>query len=241
MSSSFFKLRDALIVLAVIGILGAIIIPAITVIDTPTGYAPKSSAMNNLGQIAKSNLLYSFSGNNTRALTVQSGDTAHEAAYILARDVQFNDAVVWFIKSDPRLEGKTPPKTVLLGDPSKGVPNPEFAKLPLSVVFVANLPSNAPHTTTPIAWTRDLQSDGTWAHDSPWKGEGGHIAYLDGHVEWYDKVTLKTDNQSGYFNGLVKYGTTIPTTNIREALPPGAVILSAEPKPLASKPPATGN
>lgn len=178
--------------------------------------AKRASAQNNLGQIAKAYLTYSTS-NSPPALNIQPGDTAHELAYILALEAGINDAAVWFVKSDERLTGLTIPKVVYLGDPRIAPINPAFSKLPLSVEIVAALPNGRP-TSTPIAWTRGLQSDGTWPADSPWQGDGGHIAYLDGHVEWATKF-------SSY-----KYGTNIPTTNIREALPPGTVILSAEPK-----------
>jgi len=67
-------------------------------------------------------------------------------------------------------------------------------------------------------WTRGLQPDGTWSMDSPFNGSGGFIAFLDGHYDWYEKADF------------CKYGTNIPTVNVHEALPPDAVVLSAEPK-----------
>ena len=34
-------------------------------------------------------------------------------------------------------------------------------------------------------WTRGLQSDGTWAPDSPFHGQGGYVVFMDGHIEWF--------------------------------------------------------
>jgi prepilin-type processing-associated H-X9-DG protein len=149
------------------------------------------------------------------------------AALILARDAGFNGASFWFEKSDPALAGKIIPKTVC--DPKDGVLNPDFAKLTLSYVFVANMSITAPVTTTPLVWTRGLQPDGTWSKDSPWQGKGGLVAFCDGHVEWYDKLPL-TKSGADAPDPLLKYGTNKPTTDIREALPPGAIILPAEPR-----------
>jgi prepilin-type processing-associated H-X9-DG protein len=176
-----------------------------------------NAAKNNLGYIVKTYLGYITTSGTQNTSTAKPIENVHDVAYLLARDAQFNEASAWLIGADERLAGVSIPRAVILGDTQTGSINPDFAKLPLSYVFAVSFVSNAPPTTTPIAWTRGLQSDGTWAADSPWQGQGGHIAYLDGHVEWVDKFSS------------VKYGTTIPTNNIREALPPGADILSAEP------------
>jgi len=172
-----------------------------------------------IGEIAKAYSIYYFKDGKIHPLETNPGDTAHSAAFILAQEVNLTDASSYF-DEDFSLLPKVIPRSVLrspstLG--SKAQLNPEFMNSTLCVVIVANLPPNAPPATTPIAWTRGLLDDGSWAPDSPWKGEYGQIAYLDSHVEWEKRFSS------------VKYGTTIPTTNIREALPPGAVILSAEP------------
>jgi len=196
----------------------------------------KGVSSSNAAQIAKTFAAYSQSSADGRVLTAKPGDTAHYAALILARDGSLNDASFWFNWSDPALAGKPHPKSVLVdaqgnstsGNLEDGTLNPDFARLQLSYVFAANIPLNAPVETTPVVWTRGLQFDGTWSKDSPWKGEGGHVAFMDGHVEWYDKLPLTKTSADGP-DPLVKYGTTTPTTDIREALPPGAIILPAEP------------
>jgi prepilin-type processing-associated H-X9-DG protein len=193
---------------------------AIPTIRNVIGKAHRYEAQMNLVQIEKAYDFYQ-SGPQPRLAVMQPGYTAQDFVLSFARLTHQNDAALWFIKSDPQLAGREIPKNIILGDLTNGSANPAFMQLPLSYEILANIPHASVPTTTPIAWTRGLQSDGTWLPDSPWQGEGGHIAYLDGHVEWIEKFSS------------VKYGTNIPTTNIREALPPGAVILSAEPKSAA--------
>jgi hypothetical protein len=203
-----------------------VIFLAIFALITPHGFidraiekARRRSAGYNFSMISYAYVFgYLPSGNESRKLPGNLNESAHAAAYIFARENQLNDASVYFVSGDP-LAPKNLPKTVLLGDLNNPAskPNPEFANAILGVVIAANLAFDSPVTSTPIVWTRGLQPDGTWSPNSPFGVEGGYIAYLDGHYEWADKFSF------------VKYGTNIPTTNIREALPPGAVILSAEP------------
>jgi len=206
--------------MAFVGLVVAIAVPTIVgVLNIRHG-----NLVNNQHQIAMAYIGFELSGDKQRTLQVEPGGTAHDAAFILARDAGINDATIWFSQDDKQLNGKTLPKTVLTGDGPSATLNPDFAALPLADEIASNIPPNAP-PNTPIVWTRGLRPDGTWAPDSPWQGQGGHIAFFDGHVEWFDKLSLDS-GESAVF----KYGTSKPTLNIAEALPPGAVILSAEPK-----------
>ena len=151
------------------------------------------------------------------------GCTTHYIAFILAKRTWFNDATRYFTSNDP-LAPAVIPKVIISGNTSTATaPDPDFANATLSVVMVANVSNDNPSTII-IAWTRGLQPNGTWSANSPWGGTGGHIAFLDGHVVWFNKLDAADPTSS-----LLKYGTNIPTANITEALPPGAVILSAEP------------
>ncbi len=68
--------------------------------------------------------------------------------------------------------------------------------------------------TTPIAWTRGLQSDGTWTTFSPYGSKCGMIVFLDGRVMHYHNLS-DNGGQLTRFDGKGK------TANIFEALPPG--------------------
>jgi prepilin-type processing-associated H-X9-DG protein len=62
----------------------------------------------------------------------------------------------------------------------------------VSYDFALGVGANDPTSTTPLIWTRGLSTDGTWGIDTPWK-RGGHIAYLDGHVQFYDELDADED------------------------------------------------
>ena len=51
----------------------------------------------------------------------------------------------------------------------------------------------------PIMWTRGHEGDeGTWDPDSPWSGDGGHVLFSNGKVEFYENT--KGADESGVFN-----------------------------------------
>ena len=205
----------------------AIIVPTLSnMLQHGMHQAPAS----NLSQIAKAYAAYSYGSTYGRKIQLLPGSTAHDAAFILAQKADLNDASMWFIPTDDALANVTLPKLVIDGDLSTATAvAPDFAQLTLSYVFAANVSTSAPSTTTPIAWTRGLQPNGTWSSDSPYNGTGGHIAFLDGHVAWYDKLdATNADESLVVAPGWPNAGTA--TANITLALPPGAIILPAEPR-----------
>jgi hypothetical protein len=66
-----------------------------------------------------------------------------------------------------------------------------------------------------------LRADGRWTSDSPYGGEGGHVVFLDGNVIFFRQI----DGAFARFDGAGE------TSNILEALPPGARIGEAAPVP----------
>jgi type II secretory pathway pseudopilin PulG len=82
----------------------------------------------------------------------------------------------------------------------------------------------------PIAYSRGLcgwnMAPGTWADSTinrdlggVFGRKGGFIAFLDGHVEWYNN--LGTGNQCA----LKKYDTNAMTNKIYEAIPKGGIVM----------------
>lgn len=131
-----------------------------------------------------------------------------------------NDPRLWFIPEDDRLENLDLSSMKVLNRKEDGsmVPGERFlAAHPKSWAVVVNIPAGA-RGNYPIAWTRGLRGT-TWAKDSPWRGEGGHIAFLNGSTMWYDN-TLGDDDR-GLFTDFV---TGQPTSDIRAAIGPGARI-----------------
>ena len=51
----------------------------------------------------------------------------------------------------------------------------------------------------PVMWTRGHEGEeGTWDPDSPWSGEGGHVLYSNGKVEFYENT--QGPDEQGIFN-----------------------------------------
>jgi len=193
-----FTLIELLTVITIIGILAAILIPTIgNVIDV----ARRSAASANAGSIAKTYVSYSNGGSVPRTMStpdMASGTAANgvastieDVAFILSKFEQLNDASLWYIRTDENLSGLQIPRSVITGDPQSATAvAPDFAKVsPKAWAFVTGISTSAPSSSTPLLWTYGLQHNGTWSTNTPWKGKGGHIAYLDCHVDWAEKLS----------------------------------------------------
>lgn len=207
-----FTLIETLIVIAIIATLIAITIPAASkALDS----AKRSLAANNLRQIAIAYMLYTSTENQPI-----KAKNLYEWTRLFAESTDLNDAHLWYIKDDPlvQMASDSLPDLILLPPNlhQERKLNPDFAKTPLSLCIAANLPLESSPSTTPLAWTRGLQKNGRWAPDSPYKGKGGHIVFLDGHVKWFTSLTTSTP--------LLNHQTQKSTSNIFEALPPGTKV-----------------
>lgn len=211
-----FTLIELLTVIAIIGVLAAILIPAVGAVKK---VADRAAAMSNCKQIALAYNTFAQSGSRARNIT-SSGEGAYVAsevgtfAGILAKRGGLNDASIWYITSDPALAAEINNLATLrqvLDDPAVDqASDHNLSVSPISWAVAVNLPVNAESSTTPIAWTRGANTDGTWDADSPWEGDGGHIAYLDGHAAWYEDL-----NDDPLVNHSAGSGTT---TDITQAI-----------------------
>lgn len=170
--------------------------------------AQRSVDASNLRQIGQASLIYASDNGDKLPTAPDVWSYAGE----LARGGGLNDASVWFAGREAEI-GRRMGTVLQSGD--RTTVDPAFRAIgPSIVVPLGGITADMP-STTPIAWTRGLQRDGTWSKDSPHGGEGGHIVFLGGNVMFYRRLA---DAPLTRFDGS---GTT---TNILEALPPGTVV-----------------
>lgn len=183
-------------------------------------YNMRAVDASNLRQITQASLIFSadHDGRLPEAINV------HDYARILAEHAGLDVADMWISRIDPAHD-EEPLSTVLSASETRPRElHPAFKKLKPSVAVVLGRIRTDMPATTPIAWTRGLQPDGTWAKHSPYGTTGGYIAFLNGNASFYKNL----NQQDG---GLVRYDGKGTTSNILEALPPGCRVGEYVPTP----------
>ncbi|EIQ00709.1 Interferon-induced transmembrane protein [Opitutaceae bacterium TAV1] len=188
------------------GIVASIVIPTIGKVRTTAARAVDGS---NLRQIGQASLIYATEHSNK----LPQAATIHDYARQLAADAGLDDASVWFA------HGRAPAGVTTVLAPGDGprasrAIDSAFRQSTPDVVVPLGGITAAMRSTTPVAWTRGLRADGTWAPDSPYQGEGGWIVFLGGQATWYNDLKSPSTR-------LVRFQDGTLTSDIREALPPG--------------------
>jgi len=217
-----FSLIELLTVIAIIGILAAIIIPTV---GKARETAQRAVDANNLRELGKAALIYAADNRDSLPNPQQvsrpiAGSNQRYWQWFgqLARYGGFDDPSLLVSNLDAAVDQTAVPLLVL--DPTVTSPptvDTQFSSLGTTSFNVVAGLRLGDRATTPLAFTRGLTTDGTWSEvgsseDDPNRGvygeTGGHIVFLGGNVEFYSSIDDQLVGNTGR-----------PTSNIRQALP----------------------
>jgi prepilin-type N-terminal cleavage/methylation domain-containing protein len=237
-----FTLIELLIAIVIIGILMSLLIPSVSKMMEDTRRTKDADCLK---QIATAYRQYCSEDVNGRNINVtessDGGLTGLGWVLVLAKGGFLNDPNVYTFSSDSGAI-KVTKKTIV----DESLQNNDAwntggaMNLKFSVYLINNVPTDAPLSTTPIAFTRGFPSGNPakWPATGDEVGvygdKGGYIAFLDEHVDWFDDLGESTEGKGK----LMKWGSGGTTNLIEEALPSSATILSADG---INNKPGTGN
>ncbi|WPJ95320.1 prepilin-type N-terminal cleavage/methylation domain-containing protein [Coraliomargarita algicola] len=195
---SGFTLIELLTVIAIIGILAAILIPTVGAVKKKASMVTSSS---NLRQVALAYSTFASGSSRTRVISANTASAYSAAdssdwAEVLAKYADLNDAPLYFISSADDVAAITIPSVILDGSDA-AVADWTSASAFISYEMAVDISTNAQSSVTPLIWTKGLGTTGEWATTSPWAGDGGHIAFADGHVTFYDSLLDPADGTTG--------------------------------------------
>lgn len=186
-----FTLIELLVVITIIGILAGI---AIGAFGSIFGQAGQLAASDQLKDIYNS-ITQAYSGRTKFPTTLDDQSPAGFANWF-AKKTRQPEASFWYIDEDDKVLS-------LLEDGGAGLPSSMTTSLDQdqkdAIAWVIALPTSDDASSKlnqnlrsgpfPIMWTRGLNGN-EWDADSPWSGDGGHVLFSNGKVEWYES----TDN-----------------------------------------------
>lgn len=241
-SHAAFTLIELLTVIAIIGILAAIVIPTV---GTVREKAQRAVDANSIREILKAAQIYA--GENQDRLpdpqpasipntVLNAPQLAWKWPGILAKNNILTDPTFYFAKNDPAFNGTYP--TFII--------NPSAARNTLHTTFTQGRSPSwefvggvkmSDSARTPVIYTRGLQANGTWSATSGvYKDTGGYIAFLGGNVAFFNNV--QGANSPFYSNNPTSTSQTKPQ-DIRQAIPFNTAA-TAQSARLYGIPPASG-
>jgi len=197
-----FTLIELLTVIAIIGILAAVLFPGVQGVMKK---AKQSAASTKLRNIAQSYITFNSGSKFVKdaawntASAPTSATTLQEFAAVLALNAGLNSGEIWYVDADPANESASFPKQVLTGVAGSETIDSKF-KTPSAAdgyqSWATYTPTNKNlNEQVPLLWTRGLLTTGKWdTANGVWGSTGGHIAFGDAHVDWRAD-TAATENQ----------------------------------------------
>jgi prepilin-type N-terminal cleavage/methylation domain-containing protein len=236
-----FTLIELLTVIAIIGILAAIVIPTV---GTVREKAQRSVDGNSAREILKAAQIYA--GDNQDRLpdpqnipntTLNAPQPAWKWPGILAKNNILTDATFYFCKNDAAFNG-TYPQFIIQPTAARNTLHTTFTtgRSP-SWEFVGGVKMSDP-ATTPVVYTRGLTSTGLWNTTSGvYKDTGGFIAFLGGSISFFANV--QGTNSPFFSNNPTSTSQTKPQ-DIRQAIPFNTSNSNQSARIYAIPPPAGG-
>jgi prepilin-type N-terminal cleavage/methylation domain-containing protein len=212
---SGFSLIELLMVLGVMAILMGMLVPSVGVVREK---AQRMATGQKLRQIGLAVATYqSVTGQGLKGADL--GDWMAR----LAAQTGVREGRLYVFEEDPLLTepaDSIPPVLVQPGKDGRWEEVQGFEDWPIGVAVASGVPVTANPATTPVAWTRGLESSGKWQdyggqRPGIYGSKGGFIVFLDGHVEFH------TDLARGG-GQLVSFSDGSRTPDIRQAIGPGA-------------------
>ena len=217
-----FTLIELLTVIAIIGILAAIVIPTV---GTVREKAQRAVDANSIREILKAAQIYA--GENRDRLpdpqpasipntVLNAPQLAWKWPGILAKNNILTDPSFYFAKNDPAFDGNTP-NFIINPTAARNQMFPQFVnnRSP-SYIFVGGV-KMSDAATTPVVITRGLMANGLWSPTSGvYKDQGGFIAFLGGNVAFYSNVQ---GTSSPFYSNNPTSTSTVRPVNVLQAVP----------------------